>query len=184
MSNITAMWLPQQWPGAEQAEVQVSPGRIWLQGVALAAHGGMPYRSEYAITCGPDWQVRSFALTVRLMGSSARLTGRRDAEGRWTGEDGQELPELAGCTDIDIRITTLTNTLPIRRLGLTEGESAEVNVVYIGVPELTMEPMRQRYTHLGGGRYRYENLALDFAADLTVDEYGLVVNYPTAFTRV
>ena len=178
------MWLPQQWPGAEQAEVQMQPGRIWMQGMALAAHGNMPYRTEYAITCGPDWQVRSFALSCRLMGSNARLTGRRDAEGRWYGEDGQELPDLAGCTEIDIRITPLTNTLPIRRLGLSEGESAEVKAVYIRVPELTMEPMRQRYTNLGGGRYRYENLASGFAAEITVDEQGLVVDYPTAFTRI
>ena len=46
-----------------------------------------------------------------------------------------------------------------------------------------MYKRQQRYTNLGGGRYRFESLDDDFTADLTVDEAGLVVDYPGLFRR-
>ncbi len=88
--------------------------------------------------------------------------------------------------------TAFTNTLPIRRLGLQPGESAELSVAYIDVPTLGVTPARQRYGCLARsaeeGRYRYESLpsaALPggFTDDLLVDADGLVVDYPKLFRR-
>ena len=43
----------------------------------------------------------------------------------------------------------------------------------------------QRYTCLQAGRlYRYEAADRTFAADLPVDEHGVVGDYPTLFRRV
>ena len=95
--------------------------------------------------------------------------------------------------DIDFAATPFTNTLPIRRLGLQPGESAEVAVVYIDAPSLEVTPVRQRYTCLAsdadGGRYRFEALPYaalpdGFMAELSVDADGLVRDYPPLFRRV
>jgi hypothetical protein len=80
------------------------------------------------------------------------------------------------------------NTLPIRRLGLAPGESADVSVAYFDGYELQPWPEPQRYTRFeegdGGGMYRFVSLEGGFTADLAVDSDGLVVDYPRLFKRV
>ena len=90
--------------------------------------------------------------------------------------------------DIDIEITPFTNSLPVRRLNLAAGESAEIEAAYVAFPELTVGPARQRYSCLEragptGSRYRYENPASGFTAELELDRDGLVLDYPALFQR-
>lgn len=92
--------------------------------------------------------------------------------------DEQEREDLTGCVDVDLSITPATNTLPIRRLRLAVGESAEVTAAWVRFPALSVEPLRQRYTRLAENRYRYESLESGFTAELTVDDQGLVTHYP------
>jgi hypothetical protein len=90
-------------------------------------------------------------------------------------------------SDVDISETPFTNTLPIRRLGLAPGESADNCVVYFDGNELQPWPEPQRYTCLErnaqGGLYRFLSLDGGFTADLSVDADGLVVDYPGLFKR-
>ena len=107
-----------------------------------------------------------------------------DGQGRWQA-NGKEQPTLQGCIDIDIQATPLTNTLPIRRLGLETGESMEIRLGYIEVPTLTVHPSNQRYTAIeAGSLYRFESLESGFTADLPVDEDGFVLDYPGLFKRL
>ncbi|HVN28269.1 MAG TPA: putative glycolipid-binding domain-containing protein, partial [Candidatus Binataceae bacterium] len=92
-------------------------------------------------------------------------------------------PQLRGAIDVDIAVTPFTNILPIRRLGLSEGQRAEILVVYFQLPQLTVTTDRQRYTRLGNRVYRYESVDSDFTRDIEVDERGLVVTYPDLFRR-
>ncbi|HYS06949.1 MAG TPA: putative glycolipid-binding domain-containing protein [Candidatus Dormibacteraeota bacterium] len=100
---------------------------------------------------------------------------------------GTALTDLDGCIDLDIAATPFTNTLPIRRLGLRPGGAADVEVVYIAVPDLRVSRVRQRYCCLraekGCGVYLYENLQNGFRAELPVDADGLVLDYPEQWRR-
>ena len=99
---------------------------------------------------------------------------------------GDALPEFDGCIDIDLAGTPFTNTLPIRRLGLTP-ESGTVPLDMLYVPFDSFRPLRdqQRYTCIEEGRrYRYEAADRTFTAELPVDEDGLVTDYPTLFRRL
>lgn len=96
--------------------------------------------------------------------------------------DKHERPDLAGCIDIDLSITPATNTLPIRRLGLAVGASAEVTAAWVRFPALIVAPLRQRYTRLAPDRYRYESLESGFTTELTVDDQGLIAHYPGGWT--
>lgn len=80
-------------------------------------------------------------------------------------------------------MTPFTNTLAIRRLGLKVGESAEIKVAYILVPELSLRAASQRYTRVADRLWRFEALDIDFTADITVDEGGFVMDYPGLFRR-
>ena len=101
---------------------------------------------------------------------------------------GQPRPDLAGCVDIDINCTPLTNTLPIRRLAWSPGDAHDLDVAYVSVPELEIKPARQRYTLLdtdgpgGQSGYRYESGP--FRSDLRVDRDGWVTDYPGIWSRV
>jgi uncharacterized protein len=116
-----------------------------------------------------------------------RLVASDDGESHWKRRGGEPVPELDGCIDVDISATPFTNTLPIRRLGLEPGESEELTVTYIRVPELLVGPERQRYGCLeakaDGGLYRFEALPSEFTAELPVDADGLVIDYPGLFRR-
>ena len=93
------------------------------------------------------------------------------------------LDRLAGALDVDIAATPFTNTLPIWRLGLGIGESADIVTAYIDVPALTVQSDPQRYTRLDERSYRYESRDSGFARDITVDDAGFVVDYPGLFRR-
>jgi uncharacterized protein len=99
----------------------------------------------------------------------------------------QAFSTLDGCLDLDISRTPFTNTLPIRRVALAPGESTDLLVAYTSVPDLSIRPVRQRYTCLSrtpsDGTYRYEGLESNFTADLLVDEKALVVDYPGIWKR-
>ena len=154
-------------------------GEVVATGTVLGV-AGETFHLTYEVRATSDWRVRSCA--VRLEGASGRrLSLASDGMGHWTDAAGQHQPALDGCLDVDIMVTPFTNTLPIRRLALAPGQSAEITVVYIGVPDLAVRPVRQRYTHLvrtdAGSTYHFEGLESGFRADLAVDEDGLVLDY-------
>lgn len=151
-------------------------------GLIVGNDGGTLFRAHYRVRCDAAWRVR--AVTVDPLDGRAPLQLRADGDGAWADGAGAALPALAGCLDIDLSISPFTNTLPIRRLTFAAGEARVLTMAYIRAPELTVEPMRQRYTRLAADRYRYENVEGDFAAELPLDPDGLVLDYPGLFRRV
>ena len=92
---------------------------------------------------------------------------------------------MIGAIDVDLPITPFTNTLPIRRLGLGEGQSADLAIVYVTVPDLGVEVDRQRYTCVVPGRlFHYKSLDSDFERDIEVDDDLTVVSSPGLFRAV
>ena len=95
------------------------------------------------------------------------------------------MPALDGAIDVDIMATPFTNTLPIRRLDLAERQSADIQVAYVSVPDLTLSLARQRYTCLSAGAlYRFDSLESGFSRDIGIDRDGLVTEYPGLFRRI
>ena len=165
-------WSPWEDPGLEHLHLTVSSDGVEALGLILRMREGRHFRCRYELQTDPEWRLRSLTFAVMPAGGG-----------------GEPRHDLAGCGDADIQISPFTNTLPIRRLGLAEGESAEIGAAYLRVPELTVEPDAQRYTRLEaegtvGGRYRYDAVGDDFTADLPVDGDGLVIDYPDLFRRV
>lgn len=97
--------------------------------------------------------------------------------------NGQDRPDLQAAREIDISVSPLSNTLPIRRLDLDVGESADIITAYIRVPELVVTADPQRYTRIGKDEYLYESRDSDFRRVVTVDGDDLVTEYPGLFIR-
>ncbi|MBB5233498.1 putative glycolipid-binding domain-containing protein [Deinococcus budaensis] len=142
---------------------------------------GQPYTLQYEL----EVDRAGFPLDLRCDLTDGRHLGlARTKHGEWTDAEGRLLPDLHGCTDIDLRATPFTNTLSLRRLGLRVGENRELLAVWIDVPSLVLRPTRQRYTRTGEDTYHYENLETGYGNDLAVDAEGLVILYPQAFKRL
>jgi hypothetical protein len=147
----------------------------------------MPFRLRYEITCDANWNVKELDLAL-LSGNRKSIKIQADGQGHWSTYNGGPIPSLHGCIDVDISATPFTNTLPIRRLKLQPGQSAELLVAYVLIPHMDLMPARQRYTCLelnnSGGLYKYESLESDFSAELPVDNDGLVIDYPGLFKSI
>ena len=185
----TILWAPWVGPGLEHLLLLQSDDLILADGliIGVAEADGRPFRARYTIQCDTHWRVREMRVDI-LDAANRRLDLMSDGAGHWTGGAGQPLPGLAGCFDVDISATPFTNTLPIRRLALQPGGSADINVVYIDLPDLTAMPAMQRYdrlsTHGPNARYRFTSRSHDFTAELPVDSEGLVEDYPGLFRRI
>jgi hypothetical protein len=73
--------------------------------------------------------------------------------------------------------------MPIRRHRLQEQPGhASLLTAWVSVPDLSVTPSRQHYTHIArwrrGATVRYESEHREFVADLEVDDAGVVMRYP------
>jgi hypothetical protein len=180
------MWSAWEGPGLGHLRLAVRDSGVVADGVVLGVAEGRPFRVAYEVRCDANWRVR--AARVGAPGEPPKVELLSDGEGNWTGSDGRTVTYLQGCEYVDISETPFTNTLPIRRLGLAPGDSAEISVAYVDGTELQPWPEPQRYTRLekgeGGGFYRFLSLDGGFTADLPVDADDLVLDYPGLFRRI
>ena len=181
------MWTPWSEPGLEHLHLQQKDEKVVADSVIIGISNSTPFRLWYEMVCDTNWTIKELGL-ILLGGNGKSIKVQTDGQGHWSTSSGDSLPSLEGCIDVDISATPFTNTLPIRRLALSPGQSAELLVAYVEIPELELKPDRQRYTCLGLGTqerlYRYEGLESRFSAELRVDSDGLVIDYAGLFRRV
>lgn len=185
------IWVAWEGPGLEHLRLALREEGPVAEGLVIGLEEDRPFRVNYEIHCDARWRVRELRVGIPVSDRPS-IDLLADGEGRWKTRSGHAVPELEGCVDVDISATPFTNTLPIRRLELEPGESAELRVAYVDVPELAIGPARQRYECLeeraSGGLYRFETPPIEtlpsgFTAQLPVDVDGLVIDYPGLFRR-
>lgn len=185
--NRKVMWSNLTGTGLEHLHLFSRNDEIHADGIVLGIENKIAFRIRYQIRCDSNWHVREVTVaSLDETGQTIRMTA--DGLGNWMNESGETLSEFAGCLDVDIAATPFTNTLPLRRLSLRPGESAEIKVVYFSIPEMQLSVEPQRYSCMesndAGGRYRFESLDGGFTAILSVDSDRLVEDYPRLFKRV
>lgn len=180
-----ALWRRLDVAGAEHFRLWSSSQGHRLEGTIVLEHEHQPWQVEYEVACSLGWETTRVTV-VTVNGDTMRRMGLFTDDRRrwWTHRT--ELDALAGAVDVDISLTPSTNTLPIRRLGLLDvrvGDARDVTAAWLSFPDLSVEPLRQRYTRLSGRRFRYESDGGRFTAELEVDDLGLVVSYPVIWRR-
>ncbi|SDH89733.1 putative glycolipid-binding domain-containing protein [Paraburkholderia phenazinium] len=175
-------WESEEGDGIEHLAFDARGDGFFVESVVVGQRYGRSYGLYYKLHCDPRWRV-TYAY-LRIMGGGD-LELRGDGEGHWHDGNGQVIVAIDGCIDIDIAATPFTNTLPIRRLQLAEGERRPIAVAYISTPDLQVTRVEQAYSCIELKReYRYEGIFRNFSANMKVDEDGLVIDYPTLFTRL
>jgi hypothetical protein len=159
-------------------------------GFEVGIHTGRPWGVTFNVMVDTEWLTRRFAAvaTSDLGPRWLVLECEGSSWARRSGNESTPAPELDGCTDVDIVSTPFTNTLPIRRLGLTVGESADIRAAWVDAPSLEVSVSNQRYTRLepadGVDRYEFATPDSGETYELTVDDDGIVVDYERFARRI
>ena len=158
-----------------------------LNGHTAAVENNEAWAVRYTVVLDGAWTTTR----AHVWGSSA--TGDRevqlvsDGAGHWE-IDGITAPRLNGCLDVDLESSACTNTIPVHRLQLSVGRSADVPAAYVRAADLRVERLEQHYRRVedDGDRQRYEYRcpAFEFECQLVYDASGLVLDYPGLATRI
>jgi uncharacterized protein len=158
-----------------------------LEGYTAAVEREEPWALHYALALDGNWATRSAHVTGRSSRGERQLHLQRDAAHGWL-VDGDPLPELTGCLDVDLEASACTNALPVHRLGLEVGQSGDAPAVYVRAPDLDVQRLEQNYSRLpnedGRSRYDYAAPSFNFRSVLVCDEFGLVLDYPGIAARI
>jgi len=182
MNRTEAMWISNDNRIFEHAwlykTVEGSTADGWI------VHSGEDgYRIHYKIDVDISWRTRKIEITK--YGEQVKtLQLHSDGHGYWSDHQGEEISTLNGCIDVDLYASPFTNTIAIQRLALQPLKSETINVVFVGLPELKTEPVRQKYTMINESLYRYEGLETGFTTELPVDSNRFVIDYPDFFRRI
>jgi uncharacterized protein len=148
-----------------------------VSGVAVFVDAADPCRVDYEIHCDAQWTTRTCVLSGSIGARRVHLQIERDVTGEWS-VDGTKVAAIRGCNDVDLGFSPVTNLLPIRRLALAVGAHALVRAAWVRFPELTVEVLEQSYVRVASDRYQYESAGGAFRRELTVDDFGAVIEYP------
>jgi len=182
MQNIV-IWKGIYYQSLEYCSIKFSEEQLEVVSTILGIHEGTEYKIDYTAIAKPNWEIVSCRIESRLREFVDVRTFRNDGEGNWTN-NGQPISECKGCTYIDISLTPFTNTLPINRSQMQVNEFRRIKVLYINILEQTIASVEQQYTKISDYKYQYENVPNDFEAEITVDKWGLVKEYPGLFIRL
>lgn len=183
MSEIESIiWRRLDTPGHEWAQGTADASESRLYGTAIFLYEGKPCCLEYLIEC----DARGETVTAEVVGEVGEDTIEIeiyvDGDGNWT-MNGEPVPGVKGCEDIDLNFSPVTNTLPIRRLKLGIGESRKVNAAWLKFPSFKLEKFPQTYKRIDETTYHYESAGGEFQRDLTVSAFGMVIEYPGIWTE-
>ncbi|QNK63592.1 putative glycolipid-binding domain-containing protein [Pedobacter sp. PAMC26386] len=182
LKQINLIWEGHQYNSTENCVVSIYEKGAEIESVIVGSSGEKPFRLDYTIRTNERWETIFFDIKSQFDNKKVELSFESDGKGNWT-DHGKPLEGFKGCIDIDISLTPFTNTLPIRRLGTKLKTEQEIKVIYFDILNQVVRPNLQEYIGLTDFCYQYRNIDNGYEALLTVDELGLVVVYPTQFTR-
>jgi hypothetical protein len=192
-------WVKDDPFGVEFAEIGLGRGELRAEGVTIGG-GPDPYRLDYTLETAAGYVTSRLQVVSRGEGWRRTLDLQRDAEGSWTltsdergrvdlPPSGGDAAAWTGALDCDLGLSPVTNSMPILRHELLAGgDPVELEVVWVSVPDLSVHSDGQRYVPVRAGSdrsvVRYEATDGSFAADITLDLDGIVIDYPGIARRL
>jgi hypothetical protein len=168
-------------PGLEHFRLRRTGTGLEVESALISA-GKQPFSMQYMWSLDDQWRSRKLHLRV-FAPQEKTVVIERAGPASWR-VDGKAAPAFDGCDELDVSATPFCNALAIRAAG--RRNSHELTALYVAVPELRLQPSRQRYERLGPARWRYVDLgvARGFKAVLQLDRAGLVRKYQHLFEQV
>ncbi|MDP9168461.1 MAG: putative glycolipid-binding domain-containing protein [Actinomycetota bacterium] len=184
-------WRAHDVPRMESVRVQLSGNRIKAHGriVAAATESHPAFSASYDLVTDDSGATKRLSLTVTLAERERQLNIARDEENMWLVQDKQNQAMRAphdGALDVDVIYSPFFNALPIRRTGLHgRAESISLPVVYVRLPELTVETETIDYSSdapAPGSGIKLKSPVAE--TTITVDDEGFILDYPGLAERI
>ncbi len=173
------LWRRLDVPGHDVASFRDADGGHELRGMAVFQDEGGPTALQYTVRCDAGWRTNEGSVDGWCGARRVELRFIRSQSGTWT-LNGRACPAVAGCVDLDLNFTPATNLMPLRRLDLPVGETAEVRSAWLEWPRGILSVLTQRYTRRSATEYDYEaDLpgSTKFTGVLRVEPRGWVLDY-------
>lgn len=174
----------------ESVRVQLSGNRIKAYGriVAAATASHPAFSASYDLVTDDAGATKRLSLTVALAERERQLSIARDEENMWMVQDHQGHTTREphdGALDVDVIYSPFFNALPIRRTGLyRRSEEISVPVVYVRLPELTVETVQVDYASAGSDPKAIALKSPVAETTITVDDDGFIIDYPGLAERI
>lgn len=168
--------------------------------VASGVQHGHDYVADWQLDASDQWVTRCLIVNVRGPDWKRDLELTRDPSGQWSSETATigaqpthlappgiaPGTDLADAFDCDLGMCPLTNTMPIRRLGLLEAHVASTPLImaWVAMPSLQVIASDQYYGSIDRRTVHYASGTRGVDVELQVDEDGVVVVYPDLARRV
>ncbi|MEH3142828.1 MAG: putative glycolipid-binding domain-containing protein [Mycobacterium kyogaense] len=172
----------------ESVRVQLSGNRIKAYGrvVAAASSAHPAFSASYDLVTDESGATKRLSMTVTLAERERQLSVARDEENMWLVQEhsGQtSRSSYEGALDVDVIFSPFFNALPIRRAGVMpgSGESVTVPVVYLRVPDLSVDIANISYAATSDGITLKSPVA---DTTVTVDANGFILDYPGLAERI
>ncbi|CAM3109813.1 putative glycolipid-binding domain-containing protein [Paenibacillus sediminis] len=147
-----------------------------IEGKVIGAEENDKFFVNYKVQCDEVGNTREVYVIFQSENNSGTLRILRDSDDQWV-LNGIPMSDLAGIKDIDIGVTPSTNMLPIRRLNLDVGDSQIFTTAWVRFPQLTVQPLKQKYERISEDTYIYNSIESGYTARVKVDLNGIVVDY-------
>ncbi|WP_160849744.1 putative glycolipid-binding domain-containing protein [Pontibacillus yanchengensis] len=168
--------------GCEYLSINKNNSSLISEGLVLFTTNEDVHNFSYKVVMDSSWITKSVEISDRETNHTLNL--QSDGKGNWYANKSQ-LPDMFGAIDVDISITPFSNSLPINRFKWREGEERNFQMLYIDIPSLELKKLEQRYKFIGnstqGRKFQYN--CRDYETIITVDKFGIVVDYPDLFIR-
>jgi hypothetical protein len=182
MKAAAILWRRVDHPGHDSCRIRARTTGYELVGTALFLADREACRFDYRVVADQEWRTTNVQICGWRGEDEIRLQFKVSPAQRWKC-NGRSIDAVEGCVDIDLAFSPATNTLPINRLKLSDGECAKLSSAWLTFPEFDLTRLDQVYRRSGPGTYSYSAPSLGFTADLTVNEFGLVTDYPGLWTQ-
>lgn len=176
------LWTGMEYYSLENCVVETTRTGVNICSVIVGLYKNIIYRVEYVIKTTPSWETIFLEIFGQYKDQRFRSRFESDGNGNWN-VNGKPEGKFGGCIDVDIPLTPFTNTLPVNRLNLSVNQAQQIKVIYCDLLQNEFTQVNQKYIRLSNSTYRYQNVPNDFEADIQVDDYGFVVDYPQLFVR-
>ncbi len=174
------LWTGIEYYSLENCIVDSNNGVI-VNSTIVGCYKEQLYRVVYLIKLNESWETYYCSVESQFNNEIKKFEFEKN-HNKWS-LNGKHADSFDGCTDVDIPLTPFTNSLPINRLKLKQGQEKHIDVIYIDLLEDSITHVKQKYRRISSEVYHYENIPNDFEAEIKVDDAGFVMDYPQLFKR-
>ncbi|MFD4369366.1 putative glycolipid-binding domain-containing protein [Rhodococcus sp. NPDC058521] len=179
-------WRAHNAPRMESARVQLSGNRIKAAGriIGAACSEHPAFSASYDLVTDENGVTRRLSLRTSMAAGERLMSISRDEEGVWMVDNGSQHQRstFAGALDVDVVLSPLFNTLPIRRFDMNStSEDIEVPVVYVSLLDLEVNAASITYSSGPDGIHVLSPVS---SSSVRIDGDGFVLDYPGLAERI